>query len=151
MRALVQRVRQAEVTVDGETVGAIGPGMLVLVGAVDTDTPRDVAVLAEKLLSMRIFSDTEGKMNVSVVDTGGSVLVVSQFTLVGDITKGRRPSFTSAARPAHAKALIDDLVRSIDEKGTRVASGRFGARMDVSLVNAGPVTFLVDVADGRVV
>jgi D-tyrosyl-tRNA(Tyr) deacylase len=100
---------------------------------------------------MRIFSDTEGKMNLSVADTGGSVLVVSQFTLLADITKGRRPSFTAAADPEHARSLIDQLVSLLGEQGVQVVSGEFGASMDVSLTNSGPVTFVVDVADGRVV
>jgi D-tyrosyl-tRNA(Tyr) deacylase len=151
MRAVVQRVGHADVVVDGHQIASIGPGMLVLVGAVDADTPRDVSALASKLLSMRIFSDTEGKMNLSVADTGGSVLVVSQFTLLADITKGRRPSFTAAAHPEHARSLIDQLVSLLGEQGVQVVSGEFGASMDVSLTNSGPVTFVVDVADGRVV
>jgi D-tyrosyl-tRNA(Tyr) deacylase len=146
----VQRVRRADVAVDGETVAAIGAGMAVLVGAVDSDTTRDVAVLAEKLVTMRIFSDSDGKMNLSVADTGGAILIVSQFTLLADITKGRRPSFTRAARPDHARARIDELVSDVRGHGVEVASGRFGASMDVSLVNAGPVTFVVDVAEGKV-
>jgi len=151
VRAVVQRVRSADVAVDGLAVASIGPGMLVLVGAVDSDTPHDISALAAKLLSMRIFSDTEGKMNLSVVDTGGSVLIVSQFTLLADIRKGRRPSFTAAADPEHARSLIDELVLRISEQGVEVASGVFGASMEVTLTNSGPVTFVVDVAGGRVV
>lgn len=151
MRAVAQRVTHAQVVVDDEVVGSIGPGILALVGAVDSDTPRDVSVLAEKLLSMRIFSDDAGKMNLSVRDTGGSVLVVSQFTLLADITKGRRPSFTAAAHREHASALIDHLVSLIAEQGVQVSSGQFGASMEVSLTNSGPVTFVIDVVDGRVV
>jgi D-tyrosyl-tRNA(Tyr) deacylase len=151
MRAVVQRVKCADVVVDSSVIASIGQGMLVLVGAVDSDTPEDVSALAAKLLSMRIFSDTEGKMNLSVADTGGSVLVVSQFTLLADITRGRRPSFTPAAHPEHARSLIDHLVSLIGEQRVDVASGEFGASMDVSLTNSGPVTFVVDVADGRIV
>lgn len=151
VRAVVQRVRNADVAVDGEAVATIGPGMLVLVGAVDPDTPHDVSVLAAKLMSMRIFSDAQGKMNLSVVDTGGSVLIVSQFTLLADIRKGRRPSFTPAADPEHARSLINELVLLIREQGVDVVSGVFGASMEVSLTNSGPVTFVVDIADGKVV
>ena len=151
MRAVVQRVEHADVAVDGEVIASVGPGMLVLVGAVDSDTPRDVSVLVSKMMSMRIFSDTVGKMNLSLADTGGSMLVVSQFTLLADITKGRRPSFTAAARPEHARSLIEQLVSAVAEQGVPVASGEFGASMDVSLTNSGPVTFVIDVRDGRVV
>ena len=151
MRAVVQRVGHAEVTVDGVVVASVGPGMLVLVGVVDSDTSQEVSALGAKLVAMRIFSDAEGKMNLSVVDTGGSVLVVSQFTLLADITKGRRPSFTPAAHPEHARSLIDQLTSLIAERGVDVASGVFGASMEVSLTNSGPVTFVIDVADGRVV
>jgi D-tyrosyl-tRNA(Tyr) deacylase len=151
MRAVVQRVEQADVAVGGGVIASIGVGMLVLVGAVDTDTSDDVVVLARKLVTMRVFSDSEGRMNLSVSDIGGSVLVVSQFTLLADITKGRRPSFTGAAKPAHARALIDQLVAVIADHDVQVASGEFGAAMDVSLVNSGPVTFIVDVAGGKVV
>ncbi|MCL1588697.1 MAG: D-aminoacyl-tRNA deacylase [Actinomycetia bacterium] len=150
MRALVQRVEHADVTVDGEVIASIGPGLLVLVGAVNSDTSADVSTLAAKLVTMRIFSDVEGKMNLSVQDTGGSVLVVSQFTLLADIRRGRRPSFTAAAQPDHARSLIDRLVSEIGDRDIRVESGRFGASMDVSLVNSGPVTIIVDVVDGQV-
>lgn len=151
MRAVVQRVGRADVTVGDEVVASIGHGMLVLVGAVDGDTRHDVEVLAAKLLSMRIFSDDAGKMNLSVADTGGSVLVVSQFTLVADITRGRRPSFTPAAHPDHARSSIDYLVSLVADQGVTVASGEFGASMEVSLTNCGPVTFVVDIQEGRVV
>ena len=151
MRAVVQRVSSANVAVDGEPIASIGPGMLVLVGAVDADTSGDVSVLAAKLVSMRIFPDTAEKMNLSLADTGGSMLVVSQFTLLADVTKGRRPSFTAAAMPEHARSLIDQLAASVAELGVPVASGEFGSSMEVSLTNSGPVTFVVDVRDGRVV
>jgi D-tyrosyl-tRNA(Tyr) deacylase len=150
MRAVVQRVEHADVTVDDEVIASIGPGLLVLVGAVNSDTPADASALAAKLVTMRIFSDAEGKMNLSVADTGGSVLVVSQFTLLADIRRGRRPSFTAAAQPEHARTLIDRLVSEIGDRGVGVESGRFGASMDVSLVNSGPVTIIVDVVDGQV-
>ena len=150
MRAVVQRVEHADVTVDDEVIASIGSGLLVLVGAVNSDTPADVSALAAKLVTMRIFSDADGKMNLSVADTGGSVLVVSQFTLLADIRRGRRPSFTAAAQPEHARSLIDRLISEIGDRGVGVESGRFGASMDVSLVNSGPVTIIVDVVDGQV-
>ena len=150
MRAVVQRVEHADVTVDDEPIGSIGPGLLVLVGAVNSDTLADVSALATKLVTMRIFSDADGKMNLSVADTGGSVLVVPQFTLLADVRRGRRPSFTAAAHPEYARSLIDRLVSEIGDRGVGVETGRFGASMDVSLVNSGPVTIIVDVADGRV-
>jgi D-tyrosyl-tRNA(Tyr) deacylase len=150
MRAVVQRVEHADVTVDDEVVASIGPGLLVLVGAVDSDTLTDVAALAAKLVTMRIFSDVDGKMNLSLADTGGSVLIVSQFTLLADLRRGRRPSFTAAAHPEHARPLIDRLVSEIRDRGVLVESGRFGASMVVSLVNSGPVTVIVDVVNGQV-
>ena len=124
--------------------------MLVLVGVVDSDTPEDVSALAAKLVSMRMFADADGKMNLSVSDIGGAVMVVSQFTLLADLRRGRRPSFTAAAHPRHASALIDQLVMLIAEQGTNVLAGQFGASMEVSLTNSGPVTFVVDVANGRI-
>ena len=150
MRAVVQRVEHADVTADDEVIASIGSGLLVLVGAVNSDTPADVSALAAKLVTMRIFSDADGKMNLSVADTGGSVLVVSQFTLLADIRRGRRPSFTAAAQPDHARSLIDRLVSEIGDRGVGVESGRFGASMDVSLVNSGPVTIIVDVVEGQI-
>jgi D-tyrosyl-tRNA(Tyr) deacylase len=150
MRAVVQRVEHADVTVDDEVVASIGPGLLVLVGAVDSDTLTDVAALAAKLVTMRIFSDVDGKMNLSLADAGASVLIVSQFTLLADIRRGRRPSFTAAAHPEHARSLIDRLVSEIGDRGVLVESGRFGASMVVSLVNSGPVTVIVDVVNGQV-
>jgi D-tyrosyl-tRNA(Tyr) deacylase len=151
VRAVIQRVAHADVAVDGDVIASIGHGMLVLAGVVDSDTPDDASALAAKLLSMRMFADAEGKMNLSVADTGGAVLLVSQFTLLADMTRGRRPSFTAAAHPDHASALIDQLVMLIGEQGVNVEIGRFGASMEVSLSNSGPVTFVVDVANGRVV
>jgi len=142
MRAVVQRVRRASVTVDGETVGEVGPGLLVLVGISHDDTEREARALVDKLLGLRIFSDDEGRMNRSVVDSGGGVLVVSQFTLLADARKGRRPSFADAAPPEIAAPLVDTLCDML--------GGRFGAMMDVELVNDGPVTLVLDVAGGRV-
>ena len=150
MRAIVQRVSGAAVAVEGETISSIGDGMLVLVGVVPTDTSRDASALAAKIVTMRIFSDDEGKMNQSVRDAGGSVLIVSQFTLVADLSSGRRPSFSGAADQDHALGLIEKLVTFVQEDGVSVATGRFGARMNVTLTNAGPVTFVIDVEDGRI-
>lgn len=150
MRAVVQRVRRASVTVDGETVGEVGPGLLVLVGISHDDTEREARALVDKLLGLRIFSDDEGRMNRSVVDSGGGVLVVSQFTLLADARKGRRPSFADAAPPEIAAPLVDTLCDMLGEGDVAVASGRFGAMMDVELVNDGPVTLVLDVAGGRV-
>ncbi len=150
MRAVVQRVRRASVTVDGETVGEVGPGLLVLVGISHDDTEREARALVDKLLGLRIFSDDEGRLNRSVVDSGGGVLVVSQFTLLADARKGRRPSFADAAPPEIAAPLVDTLCDMLGEGDVAVASGRFGAMMDVELVNDGPVTLVLDVAGGRV-
>jgi D-tyrosyl-tRNA(Tyr) deacylase len=136
--------------VDGETVGEVGPGLLVLVGIGHDDTEREARALVDKLLGLRIFSDDEGRMNRSVVDSGGAVLVVSQFTLLADARKGRRPSFADAAPPEIAAPLVDTLCDMLGEGGVAVASGRFGAMMDVELVNDGPVTLVLDVAGGRV-
>lgn len=150
MRAVVQRVSRAAVTVAGETVGEIGRGLLVLLGVALDDTSADAQALVDKLLGLRIFPDDEDKMNRAVVDVAGSVLVVSQFTLLADIRKGRRPSFTGAAPPEAAAAMVDTVVGLVAEKGVSVATGRFGAMMEVELLNAGPVTIVVDVTEGRV-
>ncbi|HET7289327.1 MAG TPA: D-aminoacyl-tRNA deacylase [Thermodesulfobacteriota bacterium] len=144
MRAIVQRVKVARVEVDGETVGRIGEGMLVLLGAGKDDTEEDAEYLAEKILTLRIFEDAEGKMNLSVMDTGGGVLVVSQFTLYGDCRKGRRPSFDKAAPPETAERLYVLFVAELRERGAKVETGRFRAMMDVHLVNWGPVTLMLD-------
>ncbi|MDH3249559.1 MAG: D-aminoacyl-tRNA deacylase, partial [Acidimicrobiia bacterium] len=140
MRAVVQRVSGASVTVDGEVVGAIERGLLVLVGVTHSDSTRDAHAVADKVAGLRIFPDEAGLMNRSVTDTGGACLVVSQFTLYGATKKGRRPSFTAAADPMVAEPLVDELVRRLREHDVPVATGVFGAMMDVSLVNAGPVT-----------
>jgi D-aminoacyl-tRNA deacylase len=144
MRAVVQRVRRARVDVDGTVVGEIGPGLLVLLGVGKNDTGADAEFLAEKILGLRIFSDDAGKMNRSVAETGGSLLIVSQFTLYGDVRKGRRPSFDLAAPPEQARALYEDFVSVARRSGLKVETGVFQAMMDVSLVNEGPVTLIVE-------
>ena len=146
MRAVVQRVSSAKVEVDGETVGAVAegaPGLLVLLGAGHGDGDGDVAYLADKICGLRIFEDEDGKMNLSVADVGGSLLVVSQFTLYGDTRKGRRPSFMGAMDPDLASPLVDRFVERA-RAHVPVATGRFGAHMEVSLTNDGPVTLLID-------
>ena len=144
MRAVVQRVVSAGVTVDGRSLGRIGPGLLVFLGVARNDGPADVDYIAAKIREMRIFPDDAGRMNRSVTDTGGSVLLVSQFTLQGDCRKGRRPSFDEAATPALAEALYEDVVRLLRESGLTVGTGEFQAHMAVELVNDGPVTMLLD-------
>ena len=144
MRAVVQRVREARVEVDGETVGAVAQGMLVLLGVARGDTAGDAAYLAEKTAGLRIFEDGEGKMNLALPEVGGAVLVVSQFTLLGDCRKGRRPGFTEAAPPELADALYGDFVAALRGAGLEVATGVFRAEMQVHLVNDGPVTLLLD-------
>jgi D-tyrosyl-tRNA(Tyr) deacylase len=144
MRAVVQRVKESKVEVKGETVGAIGPGLLILLGVGEEDSEKDGAYLAEKVAHLRIFPDEEGRMNLSLMDTGGAALVVSQFTLWGDCRKGRRPSFVKAARPEKANALYEYFISLLEKKGLRVATGRFQEMMDVTLVNDGPVTLMLD-------
>jgi D-tyrosyl-tRNA(Tyr) deacylase len=144
MRAVVQRVSSASVTVDGEIVGEIGRGLCVLLGVATDDIEADVAYTANKIVGLRIFEDDEGKMNRSLDEIGGAMLVVSQFTLFGDCRKGRRPSFITAAGPEQGNALYENFVEVVREQGVEVATGRFRAMMDVALVNDGPVTLLVD-------
>jgi len=144
MRAVVQRVSEARVTVGEETVGNIGPGLLVLVGVRQDDTTADAEYIADKIVHLRIFEDEEGKMNRSLLDTGGAALLVSQFTLYGDARKGRRPSFTEAAGGETAQQLYAAVCERVAAAGVPVARGVFGARMRVSLVNDGPVTLLLD-------
>ena len=151
MRAVIQRVSQASVKVAADVVGAIEEGLVVLVAIVDADTIEDVDAMADKVAHLRIFGDENGKMNRSLLDTGGSALVISQFTLAGDVRRGRRPSFTGAAQPEFASRMVDELCGAFRDRGIEVATGSFGAMMSVQLVNEGPVTFVVDVADGRVV
>jgi D-tyrosyl-tRNA(Tyr) deacylase len=143
-------VDRAVVTVDGGEVGRIGAGLLVLVGVAHDDGGPDVDALVRKLLDLRVFPDEEGRMNRSVVEAGGAVLVVSQFTLLADVRRGRRPSFTGAAGPEHAAPLVERVVAAIDAAGVPVDSGRFGAAMEVELVNQGPVTIVIDVRNGAV-
>ncbi len=145
MRAVVQRVLEARVRVDGAVVGEIGPGLCVLLGVTHDDTVATADVLAKKLWHLRVFADDEGVMNRSVADTTGAVLVVSQFTLYGDTSRGRRPSWVAAAPGPVAEPLVDEVVAELRRLGAAVATGRFGAHMLVELVNDGPVTLLVDV------
>ena len=146
MRAVVQRVSRAQVSVGDEIVGKIRPGLLVLLGVAKNDTRTDADYLAAKILGLRIFEDENGKMNLSVAETRGSVLAVSQFTLYGDARKGRRPSFDEAALPPLANELYEYFVRKIRESGIPCETGRFQAMMQVELVNDGPVTILLDSA-----
>lgn len=144
MRAVVQRVARAQVTVADEIVGAIDGGFLVLLGVADGDTPADAEFLAQKIAGLRVFDDGEGKMNLGLADVAGRMLVVSQFTLLGDCRKGRRPSFVRAARPDTAEQLYRHFVARVEEHGIQVATGRFQQHMLVELVNDGPVTLLID-------
>jgi len=144
MRAVVQRVKKARVDVAGQTVGEIEQGLLVFLGVGEEDSEKEAEYLADKIANLRIFSDTDDLMNLSLLDTRGSALVVSQFTLWGDCRKGRRPSFAKAARPERAKELYDNFIKLLQTKGIKVASGRFQEMMDVHLLNDGPVTLLLD-------
>jgi D-tyrosyl-tRNA(Tyr) deacylase len=144
MRAVAQRVSQASVTVDGEVVGKIARGLLVYLGAEAADRQSDVDYMANKLAGLRIFPDPDGKMSLSVEDVGGGILVVSQFTLFGDVRRGRRPSFDGAAPPAEANALYEKVVTALADRGLQVQTGRFRAMMDVASHGDGPVTILID-------
>lgn len=144
MRALVQRVSEASVTVGGSVTGRIEHGLLVLLGVGHGDSSRDVDWMAEKLVGLRIFNDEAGKMNLSLADVGGGMLVVSQFTLLGDCRKGKRPSFVAAAPPELAVQLYEELVESVRQRGVEVGTGRFREHMQVSLVNDGPVTLWIE-------
>lgn len=144
MRAVVQRVARAEVRVGDEVIGGIGAGLLVFVGVGVDDDAQDAIALASKIAGLRIFRDDAGNMNRDVRETGGSVLVISQFTLHGDVRKGKRPSFIAAARPEEAEPLYERVARELRAHGVRTATGRFGAMMGVELVNDGPVTILID-------
>ena len=145
MRALVQRVREAAVTVDGEVVGRIGAGLCVLVGVTHDDGEAQARSLADKIWNLRVMDDADGVMNRSIADTTKAVLVVSQFTLYGDTSRGRRPSWIAAARPEHAEPLVDLVVQRLRDLGATVATGRFRTEMQVALVNDGPVTLLLEV------
>ena len=144
MIAVLQRVARAQVSVDGASIGAIDQGLLALIGAIEGDSDADVDYMVKRIPTLRIFADDEGRMNRSVADVGGGVLVVSQFTLAGDTRKGRRPSFIRALKPDRAAPMIDDLVDRLRDVGLEVATGQFGADMQVELVNDGPVTLLLD-------
>jgi len=147
LKAVIQRVSKASVSVDAETVGSIGPGLVVLLGVAQGDTVDDARRLAEKTAGLRIFSDAEGRFNLSLLDSGGEALVVSQFTLLADSRKGRRPSFTRAAPPEEAEPLVGEYEAALRRLGVRVAGGRFGAHMQVEILNDGPVTIILDSAE----
>jgi D-aminoacyl-tRNA deacylase len=144
VRALVQRVTEARVRVDGEVVGEIGPGLCVLVGVTHDDTEAAARKLAEKVWHLRVFDDADGTMNVSLGTAGGAALVVSQFTLYGDTRRGRRPSWAAAAPPEQAAGLVEEFTRALRDLGAPVATGQFAARMQIQLVNDGPVTLLME-------
>lgn len=144
MRAVIQLVREASVTVNGEITGSIGRGLLILLGVHQDDSARETAFLAEKSVNLRIFADDEGKMNRSVLDVGGEILVVSQFTLLGDCRKGRRPSYSTAAPPERADQLYQTFIAELRRLGVTTATGRFQAMMEVRLLNDGPVTLVLD-------
>ena len=144
MRAVIQRVNGASVEVDGITVGEIGKGLLVFLGVGDGDTQTDLNYIADKTAGLRIFSDEDDKMNLSVTDIDGEILVVSQFTLYGDCRKGRRPNFTSSMEPVAAERMYEDFIKLIAAKGIKTAHGKFGADMQVRISNDGPVTILLD-------
>ena len=144
MRAVIQRVTRSSVEVDGEVLGSIDNGLLILLGVGQDDKEEDADFLAEKISFLRIFRDSEGKMNLSLLDTGGKALVISQFTIFGDCRKGRRPGFTAAAPPEKAEKLYEYFIRKMESLGVETRQGKFGARMMVSLVNDGPVTFILD-------
>ena len=151
MRAVIQRVSEARVLVDDVSVGEIGSGLLLLVGVAVGDDIADVETLVRKVAGLRIFADDARRMNRSVSEIGGAVLVVSQFTLQGDVHRGRRPSFTNAASPGDAVVLIDAMCSGLKGEGITVAEGEFGAHMQVELVNDGPVTIVLDIVDGQVI
>lgn len=149
MRVVLQRVSRAAVSVEGDQVAAIGAGLLLLVGVADGDDAGEVAAAVEKVAGLRVFADAEGKMNRSIVEAGAEILLVSQFTLLADIRRGRRPSFTDAAAPAVAEPLIEQMLAGFRAAGIATQHGVFGASMQVELVNDGPVTLVFDVLDGK--
>jgi len=144
MKAVVQRVSKASVTVEGTLVGNIGRGLVILIGFSRQDLPQDIAPMVEKILHLRIFEDDQGKMNNSLLEVGGEVLLVSQFTLLGDTRKGRRPNFMEAAPPEMAQKLYQEFVQEIERQGVKVQTGRFQAHMEVQIYNDGPVTLIVE-------
>lgn len=144
MKALVQRVSSASVTIENSVVGKIGQGLLILLGITHSDTLKEVSFVADKCANLRIFKDGEDKMNLSLLDIGGEALVVSQFTLYGDARKGRRPGFTDAARPEHAIPLYEKFIEELRTAGINTATGQFGAEMQVDLCNSGPVTIMIE-------
>jgi len=144
MRIVVQRVKKARVKIKNEIIGEIGKGLLVLLGVKNGDTEKDVKFLAQKILNLRIFSDDQDKMNLSLLDIKGEILIVSQFTLYGDCKKGRRPSFLEAAPPEIAKALYEKFINEIKKSGLKTETGKFGALMEVELINDGPVTLILE-------
>ena len=144
MRAILQRVLNASVKVDDKTIGEIEKGLLVFLGVGDGDTEKDLKYIADKCIGLRIFSDEEDKMNLSLTDVGGQMLVISQFTLYGDCRKGRRPSFTSSMEPVKAKEMYESFIKYVEETGIKTAHGEFGADMKVELINDGPVTLMLD-------
>ena len=144
MRAVVQKVTSSKVTVDEEVVGQIGSGLLVLLGVTHDDTSKDVDYMIDKITNLRIFEDENGKMNLSLKDVGGEILAVSQYTLYGDCRRGRRPSFSDAARPEVANPLYEEFVKKVKDQGINVGTGKFGAHMMVDLTNDGPVTILLE-------
>ena len=147
MRAVLQRVKHSSVSVDGEVIGKIGQGLLILLGVSDKDDEAEIDVLLDKILKLRIFGDSQGKMNLSLSDVDGGLLIVSQFTLFADTRKGRRPSYTKAARPEIAESIYDRFVAKAKTYCEKVETGRFGAMMEVTLVNDGPVTIILDTED----
>ncbi|MGH8946702.1 MAG: D-aminoacyl-tRNA deacylase [Acidimicrobiia bacterium] len=150
MRIVLQRVSSATVRVEGSAVGSIGRGLCLLIGVADADGEAEIEAAAEKIAGLRVFADGEGRMNLPLREVGGEVLAVSQFTLLADVRKGRRPSFTSAASPDRAQPLIESLVEELRGRGITVAEGVFGASMEVELVNEGPVTLVLDIEEGTV-
>ncbi len=145
MRAILQRVKRGSVSVEGQTLGAVGAGLVVLVGTTHGDTPTQAEILAHKIANLRIFEDEAGKMNLSALDVGGEALIISQFTLYADCRRGRRPSFTQAARPEIAEPLIEHFIQALQAEGiSHIASGVFGATMLVEIHNDGPVTIILD-------
>jgi D-tyrosyl-tRNA(Tyr) deacylase len=144
MRAVVQRVREARVSVDGKIIGEIGHGLVVLLGVGNQDTDKDLSYLADKIMNLRVFEDENGKMNISLTDVGGELLIISQFTLYGDCRKGNRPSYSNAASPEEAEAMYNKFVDYCRQRGVKVETGKFQAEMLVEIHNDGPVTILID-------